>query len=180
MSEIASKYIALFRGINVGGKNALPMKALTGIVEAQGYTGVRSYIQSGNVVFESTQAKAETFPKDIGDAIMREYGFCPDIHIMSAKALKKAVDKNPFSMAEAEPNSLHLFFLADTPKHPDLDALQQIKTDSESFKLIGSVFYLHAPDGVGRSKLAAQAEKRLGASATARNWNTVTRLLEMV
>jgi uncharacterized protein (DUF1697 family) len=99
--------------------------------------------------------------------------------MLSAKKLKKAADANPFPKAEAESKSVHLYFLAKTPKDPDLEALNRLKSGKESFKLMGDVFYLHAPDGIGRSKLAARAEKLIGVEATARNWNSVTKLLEM-
>jgi uncharacterized protein (DUF1697 family) len=93
--------------------------------------------------------------------------------------IKEAADANPFPKAEAESKSVHLYFLAKTPKDPDLEALNRLKSGKESFKLMDDVFYLHAPDGIGRSKLAARAEKLIGVEATARNWNTVTKLLEM-
>jgi uncharacterized protein (DUF1697 family) len=79
-----------------------------------------------------------------------------------------------------EGKSLHFFFLASTPAKPDLDALAKLKSSSEEFKLGKNVFYLHAPDGIGRSKLAAKVEKALGVPATARNWNTVSKLMVMV
>ena len=172
-------YIALFRGINVGGKNTLSMKALARILEEHGYAGVKTYIQSGNVVFQCPHTKAKEFSRIIGEAITNSRGFQPEILLLRASELKTSVDANPFPEAEAEPKSLHLFFLADTPKHPDLEALHRLRVNSESFKLVGKVFYLHAPDGVGRSKLAMQSEKLIGVPATARNWNTVTKLLEM-
>lgn len=87
---------------------------------------------------------------------------------------------NPYPEAEAEPKSLHLFFLDEAPQHPDLKSLEAIKTDSEHFKLAGKVFYLHTPEGFGLSKLAARVEKLLGVAASARNWNTVCKLAEMV
>jgi len=99
--------------------------------------------------------------------------------VLTAEELRNAAAANPFPSATNEPKSLHLYFLAETPQNPDVQALNQLKSDNESFKLIGKVFYLHAPDGIGRSKLAARAEKLLGVQATARNWNTVAKLLEL-
>jgi uncharacterized protein (DUF1697 family) len=173
-------YIALFRGINVGGKNSLTMKALVRMLEENGYTRVQTYIQSGNVIFQSTSAKAEVFSRIIGRAIASKYGFQPGIVVLSAQELNKAAAANPFPKAEAESKSLHLYFLSQAPKDPDLEALNRLKSDNESFKLIGDVFYLHAPDGIGRSKLAPRVEKLLDVETTARNWNTVTKLLEMM
>lgn len=172
-------HIALFRGINVGGKNMLPMKELVRIAEENGYTGVKTYIQSGNIVFEATPATAARFARTVSAAIAKTHGFEPGIVVCSAEDFRRAADANPFPKAESAPKSLHLYFLASTPQKPDLPALDRIKAESESFRLIDDVFYLHAPDGVGRSKLAAQAERLIGVAATARNWSTVTRLLEM-
>jgi uncharacterized protein (DUF1697 family) len=86
---------------------------------------------------------------------------------------------NPFPRAVADPGRLHLFFLAATPKHPDLESLETLRARSERFELKGPIFYLHTPDGFGTSRLAGRAERLLGVEATARNWRTVTTLLEM-
>jgi uncharacterized protein (DUF1697 family) len=99
--------------------------------------------------------------------------------LISLSEVEAAITNNPFAEAESEPSSLHLGFLAFTPKDPDLKKLESLKNDSERFRLIGSIFYLHAPDGVGRSKLAANSEKLLGVPMTDRNWNTVCKLKEM-
>ena len=178
-SDLKAPHIALFRGINVGGKNMLPMRDLVRISEENGYTGIETYIQSGNIVFDATPAAAARFARTVGAAIAKTHGFEPGIVVRSAEEFKRAADANPFPKAESAPKSLHLYFLASTPEKPDLPALNRIKAGNESFRLIGDIFYLHAPDGVGRSKLAAQAERLIGVAATARNWSTVTRLLEM-
>jgi uncharacterized protein (DUF1697 family) len=180
MSDTSSTYIALFRGINVGGKNSLPMKELVAIMEDHGCTGIRTYIQSGNVVFESSRTKVKSFTKNIGESIKATYGFKPQIMVLTAAELRNAAAANPFPEAENGPKSLHMYFLADTPQNPDIKTLNELKTDNESFNLIGQVFYLHAPDGIGRSKLAARVEKSIGVRATARNWNTITKLLELI
>jgi uncharacterized protein (DUF1697 family) len=86
---------------------------------------------------------------------------------------------NPFPEAESEPKTLHVYFLASSPECPDLDALEGIKGERERFVLKDEIFYLHAPDRVGRSKLAANAEKLLGVPATARNWRTVRKVMAM-
>ena len=172
-------YVALFRGINVGGKNKIPMKDLTEILEARGYAAVRTYIQSGNVLFQSSPSKVVNFTRDVGEAIRKSHGFQPGIMVLDVKKLEKAINANPFPDAEGKPKSLYLYFFAHTPKQPDIKGFNQVKSASESFQLIGNVFYLHAPEGVGRSKLATRVEKLVGVEATARNWNTVTKLLEM-
>jgi len=171
-------YIALFRGINVGGKNKLPMKDLSQILEQQGYLQVRTYIQSGNVVFNSSQALTSTTTKTISQAIGKTFGFEPEILILQAQQLQQAIADNPFPTDKG--NALHFFFLEAAPTHLDLEALTGRKAPSESFHLGKQVFYLHAPDGIGRSKLAASAERLLGVPATARNGNTVFKLAAMI
>lgn len=171
--------IALLRGINVGGRNSLPMKELTALLESLGSSDVRTYIQSGNVVFSHVHTDDAILSQEISSAIEKEYGFLPEVLLFSASELQRAVTKNPFAEATSEPKTLHLWFLADAADEPDLDGIQKLKADSESFVLAGRVFYLHAPDGIGRSKLAARVEKLLGVPATARNWRTVTKILDL-
>jgi uncharacterized protein (DUF1697 family) len=172
-------HIALFRGINVGGKNSLPMKELASMFESLGASKVRTYIQSGNVVFQSASKDISSLSKRIGIEVRERYGFEPHVLVISLSEVETAITNNPFPEAQSEPSSLHLGFLAFTPKNPDLKKLESLKKDSERFCLIGSIFYLYAPEGVGRSKLAARSEKLLGAPMTDRNWNTVCKLKEM-
>lgn len=171
--------ILLLRGINVGGNNPLPMKELVEILESLGLENVRTYIQSGNVVFESSGGPRETLGEEIAAAIEERRGFRPHVLVLSADRLREAMEANPYPEAETDPKRLHLFFLASPPPAPDLDALDEARDPTERFDLEGDVFYLHAPEGVGRSKLASKAEKLLGVEATARNWRTVQKLVEM-
>jgi len=172
-------WIAFFRGINVGGNNLLPMKDLTAALVGIGCTDVKTYIQSGNVVFGKSSSKAPQLAKLIVKAVSNSRGFEPRILLLTVGELESAVNSNPFPSAEADPKSLHCFFLAEKPKSPGTDRLNEIKTETESFSLNGKAFYLHAPDGTGHSKLAARAEKLLGVAATARNWRTVSAVLEL-
>jgi uncharacterized protein (DUF1697 family) len=98
---------------------------------------------------------------------------------LTPEEIERAIEFNPFPEAESEPKTLHLNFLASIPKNPDLDALESIKSDRERFALKDRVFYLHAPDGIGRSKLAANTEKLLGVAITGRNWRTVCKVMTM-
>jgi uncharacterized protein (DUF1697 family) len=171
--------IALLRGINVGGNNKLPMKELSALLTEMGLRDVRTYIQSGNVVFGCDLKNKATLAAKITAAIKAQHGFAPHILLLDAAELRKAMAGNPYPEAESEPRSLHLFFLDEVPRQPDLKALDAIKAGNERYKLTGKVLYLHAPDGVGNSKLAARAERLLGVAASARNWNTVCKLAEM-
>ena len=173
-------YIALLRGINVGGKHKLPMSDLKVLLERNGCVDVRIYIQSGNVILSSAVKDPAVLEKQITAAISKRHGFAPRVLLLTCAELQKAAAANPFPQADENPQSLHLFFLDASPKKPDLDSLEALKTGNESFALKGRVFYLHTPDGFGISKLAQRAEKFLGVgAATARNWRTVTTLLQM-
>jgi uncharacterized protein (DUF1697 family) len=171
-------YVALFRGLNVGGNSILPMKELVTQLQDIGLCNVRTYIQSGNAVFQSEE-EASLLSNKIRASIKNSRGFEPQVLLLEPEEIEKAVESNPFPEAESEPKFLHAHFLASTPKNPDLDALESIKSERERFVLKDGIFYLHAPDGIGRSKLAANAEKLLGVSATGRNWRTVRKLMEM-
>lgn len=172
-------YIALFRGINVGGNNMLPMKALKLLMEKHDCADVQTYIQSGNVVFRTATADVSRVASRLTEAVSKSHGFAPRVLVLTREEIEKAARANPFPEAAGSPQYVHLFFLADTPTKPDLKGLEQIKTKTERFALKGRVFYVHTPDGLGTSKLAARAEKCLGVAATARNWRTVTKLLEL-
>jgi uncharacterized protein (DUF1697 family) len=172
-------WVALFRGINVGGNNVLRMQDLVVTLENVGAQDVETYIQSGNAVFRSEKTDASSLSVEIGAAIEESHGFEPRVLLLGPEEVQRAVRSNPFPEAESDPKTLHVYFLDSAPEHPDLDALEGIKGDRERFVLEDEVFYLHAPDGVGRSKLAANAEKLLGVPATARNWRTVRKVLEM-
>lgn len=171
-------YIALFRGINVGGANLLPMKELVALLEELGCTGVKTYIQSGNAVFRH-RAAAPGLAMKIRAAVAAAKGFEPAVLLLTEKDLARAAAANPFPEAEGDPAKLHLSFLAARPGKPDLERLEELRSRNERFELAKDVFYLHAPDGIGRSKLAAAVEKALGVAATGRNWRTVQKLLEL-
>ena len=157
-------YIALFRGINVGGKHILPMKGLLNILNDMECEEVRTYIQSGNVVFQNIQNKPIKMAEEISRKIFDNYGFKPKVFLLNQAELREAVNNNPFETTNGK--ALHFFFLTSHPESPDLEQLAAIKSESEEFKLIGKIFYLYAPDGIGRSILAAKAEQCLGVQGT--------------
>ncbi|MFZ2955694.1 MAG: DUF1697 domain-containing protein [Candidatus Ozemobacteraceae bacterium] len=172
-------YIALFRGVNVGGNNLLSMKDLVILLEKLDSHGVKTYIQSGNAVFRNAAESGSWLLSRISAEIKKTHGFEPQVFLLELEDLEKAIELNPFPEAESTPQTLHLFFLGFAPENPDLQALENMKRDSERCKLIDNVFYLHAPEGIGRSKLASRVEKSLGVAATARNWRSVGKILNM-
>ena len=172
-------YVALFRGINVGGNNMLPMKQLKVLLEQSDCLDVRTYIQSGNVIFRSAMSDAGRLAKRLTAAISKNHGFEPRVLVLTVAEVEEAAARNPFPEADKNPKTLHLFFLAEPPAKPDLKSCEATKAKTERFQLKGSIFYLYTPEGFGTSKLAARAERLLGVEATARNWRTVTTLLEL-
>jgi len=173
------RWIALFRGINVGGNNLLPMRGLVSNLETLKCQNVRTYIQSGNVVFDTETKDPKPLVKKIADRIEREHGFRPQVLLLSCEKLQRAIKANPFPKAVGDPKSLHFFFLEKPAAKANLDALDKAKSPTESYVLKGNLFFLHAPDGIGRSKLAATAERHLGVAATARNYRTVEKIAEL-
>ncbi|HKI98455.1 MAG TPA: DUF1697 domain-containing protein [bacterium] len=172
-------WIAFVRGINMGGHHKLPMKALIALLKRLGCGDVHTYIQSGNVVFRHAQAAAAPLARSIRTAIREAHGFEPLVLLLTREQLERAAAANPFPQAVAQPSSLALFFLSHTPERPDLSGLERIKGPTEAIALEGTTLYFHAPDGFGRSKLPARVETLLGVEATARNWRTVTAVLEL-
>ena len=170
--------VALFRGINVGGKNSLPMEQLREILSSLGCNDVQTYIQSGNAVLTST-AEPESLANQITTAVEQRFGFAPQVLVMTVKRLAAIAKANPFPDAESEPSKLHVAFLTETAVEPDLDALDAVRAASERFSLTDDAFYLHAPDGIGRSKLVAKLDRCLGVATTGRNWNTLAKLLQL-
>ncbi|MHC4379587.1 MAG: DUF1697 domain-containing protein [Planctomycetota bacterium] len=172
-------WIALFRGVNVGGNNILPMAELREDLAAMSLKNVRTYIQSGNLVFDVPPEVTAPLDLVIPDHIEKRHGFRPQLLLLTRKQLVQAVERNPFPEAVEDPKTLHFLFLAETATSPDMEALEAKKGTSEEYHLTERVFYLHAPEGIGRSKLAASAERHLGVLGTGRNYRTVGKLLAM-
>jgi len=166
-----TRSVALLRGINVGGKHRLPMAALAEIFAGLGHCGIETYIQSGNVVFEHTAAADAA---SISRAIAAAHGFEPHVLVLDAAAWQAVVDANPFPADAGK--ALHVFFFDQPPGAPDLAKLEALKAPTEAFALGTQALYLLAPEGIGRSKLAAGVEKALGVPVTARNGNTLVQI----
>ncbi len=171
------KYVALLRGINVGGKAKLPMKELAAIFQAAGASAVETYIQSGNVVFEASAA--EDCVIAVTAEITRVYGYPGRIVLRSTEDLRTAYRLNPFVGAAEE--SLHVYFLADWPGQAAVQGLDAKRSPGDSFVVKGRDIYLHLPHGMARTKLTnAYFDAKLGMVSTARNWKTIGKLVAMV
>jgi uncharacterized protein (DUF1697 family) len=171
--------IALLRGINVGGKHALSMKELAAMLDEFGARQIKTYIQSGNAVFVWNRKDLSRLTHNLRAEIRKRRGFDAHVLALELEGLETVIQQNPFPEAGEDSAALHAGFLAAVPENPDLRALEGLKSESERFRLVDSVFYLYAPDGVGRSKLAARAERLLGVPMTDRNWRTVCKLWKM-
>jgi len=172
-------YVALLRGINVGGKSLLSMKEVVAALTEIGLKHVRTYLQSGNVVFAADQSDPSALSEQIRAALEERAGVAPSVLILRRTDLSRAVELCPFPEANDNPRSVHVFFLDREPPEPDLASIRATAAESERHRLVERFFYLSAPDGFGRSKLAAKTEKLLGVPATARNWRSVRAILEL-
>jgi uncharacterized protein (DUF1697 family) len=178
--RVATTWLALLRGINVVGKNKVPMKALAGALETAGFQAVRTYIQSGNIVFRSPGGDAGALAAKIARLVERKFGCAPAVLVISKAQLAAAVRANPFPDAQHNHKLLHLYFFDSPPKSPDIESLGRVAAGREAFALKGSVFYLWTPDGFADSVLRSRVERCLGVPATARNWRTVNELLKLL
>ncbi len=179
MSMGLTTFVALLRGINVGGKNVIAMKDLRDVLSQIGLKQIQTYIQSGNVVFQSEAVDKDKLSSAISAAIEQSHGFTPSVHILNVNQLNLAISNNPFDSHADDPKSVHLYFLAHEPEEQKIEAAAALAHESEVCKLVGNTFYLYAPNGVARSKLARSVEKVLGVSATARNLRSANKILEL-
>jgi uncharacterized protein (DUF1697 family) len=170
--------VFLVRGINVSGHNPLKMDKLLKLCETLGFTRVRTYLQSGNVVCGSRNADAEKHARALGRRILRDCGFEVKVMARTAAALSAVVEANPFAgLPSIEPKFMHATFLAGPPGASSLEGTDLPLAPGERAVLVGDMVYLYCPRGYGRSKITnAFFEKKLGRCATTRNWKTVTAL----
>jgi len=171
-------YVALLRGVNVGGHNAVKMPALKSLCDALGYTDVVTYIQSGNVVFRSAARSAAAVERALASGIEKEFGLKVAVLVRTKDELARVARGNPFP--KAEPNRLHVAFLDAKPTAARARALEAFAAGPDEVRVRGREVYLHTPRGYGNSKLSGPfIEKQLQVAATARNWNTVEKLLAL-
>ena len=172
--------IALLRGINVGGKNKLPMKELAALFVDAGCEEVRTYIQSGNVVFRTGSADIGEISSVIGASVLDRFGYRVPVITRTARELQEIVAANPFLAAGAEADKLHVMFLAEMPDSASVEALDPARSPGDEFAVVGREVYLHCPNGVARSKLTnSYFDSKLSTTSTSRNWRTVGKLLEL-
>ncbi len=167
------KFVVLFRGINVGGNNLLPMKELVPLLKQSKFESVSSYIQSGNIVLKSPENPTD----QLKSIVSKNFGFSPDVFTLDESTFSTAALNNPYK--EYEGKLVHLYFCMSDINLVQ-DKLNKYVAESEEYTVKNNVFYLHAPKGIGRSKLVANIESSLGQSATGRNLNTVNKISAML
>lgn len=177
------KYISILRGINVSGQKKIKMTDLKILYEKQGFEDVITYIQSGNVIFESkTKLTIETLKKIIEKAIETKYTFQVPVDIRTNQELKQIIEKYPYEEVKKEDNETKVLvtFLQSTPLDEKVESLLEYVKSPEKLIIQGKEVYLYCPNGYGRSKLTNTfIEKKLGVSATTRNWKSVKKLYEL-
>ena len=174
-------YVALLRGINVGGHRKLLMRDLAAMFAAAGCENIRTYIQSGNVVFWTSPALADGLSARMTAAIAASHGFQIPVVMRTASEFDRIVRGNPFLAAGADPTKLYVGFLAALPDPMRIARLDPDRSPPDVFKVRGGEVYLHFPAGVARSKLSNDYfDRTLGTVCTIRNWRTVRRLHAMV
>jgi uncharacterized protein (DUF1697 family) len=173
--------ISMLRGVNVGGHNKVKMDALRALYESMKLREAQTYVQSGNVIFRTDERDIARLAKRIEDGIERKLGFRPDVILRTATEMREVIARNPFAKRRGiEPSKLLVSFLASDPGAEAREKVRQMKCDPEELRIEGREMYIYFPNGVGRSKLSlVRLEKTLKTPGTARNWNSVTKMLEM-
>jgi uncharacterized protein (DUF1697 family) len=170
-------YVALLRGINVGGNNPIPMGELRALCQDLGHLAVATHLQSGNVVFASGD-DPKAIVEGMEGSITERFGLQISVLLRTHQELVKVAAGNPF--AQHDPSKLHVLFLRERPKAAALATLDRDRSPGDEFHAAGRELYLHLPNGAGRTKLTLDYfERRLGVTGTARNWNTLLRLVEL-
>jgi uncharacterized protein (DUF1697 family) len=174
-------HLALLRGINVGGKNKIPMKELVKIFVECGCDQVRTYIQSGNVIFQAAAERLPQIPGEVTAQIANRFGYQIPVILRTREQLERIIRNNPFLASGIGPEALHIMFLADKPTAIQVAALDPNRSPPDAFNVRGRDIYLHFPLGSADSKLTnAYFDSKLGTASTARNWRTVITLFELM
>lgn len=179
MSAPPNVFVALFSGINVGGNRIVKMAELAAFFGQLGFKDVKTYVQSGNVVFRAEGAVAADLRSTIEAAFEKKWGFHSRILVRDVAWFRGLVAGNPYPEAVDAPKTLHAYALEREPTSEEIARLAEKCTGPERFEVKRDVLYLHAPDGLGKSVFANLIARVLKVPGTARNWRSVQALLEM-
>jgi uncharacterized protein (DUF1697 family) len=173
-------YAALLRGINVGGRTRVSMADLRELFDELGATDVQTYVQSGNVVFASSERSAAKLEHAVEKQIKKALGLDVRVLVRTAAQLAKVAKANPFLKAKKDEAALHVTFLKEKPAAAKVKAIDPEVGGADEFRVASREIYLHFPNGYGRTKLNNTFfEKKLAVPATTRNWRTVTKLVDL-
>jgi uncharacterized protein (DUF1697 family) len=174
-------YIAMLRGINVSGHKVIKMELLRGSLTALGFSNVKTYVQSGNIIFDAPKDSPASLSRKIEQKILHDFGFPVPVFLRTSKEMQETIQRNPFlKIPSIDHSKLHVTFLSDMAPKTALEQLQPLVIKPEQFHITGRDIYLYCPNGYGRTKLSNSAiEKRLSIGATTRNWKTANTLLAM-
>jgi uncharacterized protein (DUF1697 family) len=172
-------YIAILRGINVSGQKKINMNDLKNLFAESGFKNIRTYIQSGNVVFNCDKTDESQLARKIGEKITEKYNFAVPVIIRTAAAAENVLKRNPL-LNENNTDKLHVTFLAEVPKPENVEKIKGFQAGSDRFSILGREIYLYCPDGYGNTKLSNNFfENKLKVTATTRNWRTVNELYKI-
>ena len=173
--------ISMLRGVNVGAHNRINMEALRALYESLKLRDAQTYVQSGNVIFKTDERDLNKLAKRIADGIEKKFGFRTDVVVRTAAELRDVIARNPFAKRRGiEPGKLLVTFLASDPGEEAREKVRGIKAEPDELRMDGREAYIYFPNGMGRPTLSwATIPKILKVSGTGRNWNSVTKMLEM-
>ena len=174
-------YISILRGINVSGKNLIKMEALRNIYENLGFKNVTIYVQSGNVIYSTSDSNITEMEEKIVNEIEKDYGIVVPVMVMSDKKLIQIINQNPFIKdSSKEMTYLHVTFLSSQINNIDIKTIEEKKQENEDVVINRDVVYLYCPNGYGKTKLNNNfLESKLKVTATTRNWKTTNELLRI-
>lgn len=173
-------WIALLRGINVSGQRMINMKELKALLTKAGFLNVMTYIQSGNVVFGSEETNTKKLEKTIAEMIRNHYNFDVPVLVLKETDIETIIKNNPYLNGKKDIVKLHVTLLEKTPEAKLLATTRDEKFQSDEFTIDGTNIYLYCPDGYGMTKFSTMFfEKKLGVTATTRNWKTLEALQKL-
>ncbi len=170
----------MLRGINVGGHNLIKMDALRELYNSLRFQDAQTYVQSGNVIFRTKITDETALAKKIQAAVEKAFGVRPEIILRTKSQMGDVIAANPFAKRkDVPPNKLLVSFLASEPMAETRKKIESVIASPEEMRLVGRELYVYFPDGAGRSKLVPVLDRIFKTSATARNWNSVTKMFEI-
>lgn len=176
-----NSYISLLRGINVGGKKIIKMAELVILYESLELKNVKTYVQSGNIIFCTSRISKNGLKSIIEKKIYDNFQFHVPVIILSKIDLKEVIEQCPFVTSEFDKNKIYISFLERIPEQKLIESIIKMSVNSEKFAIIQNIIYFFCPDGYGRARFNNNFfESKLKVKATTRNWKTANRLLEMI